>query len=170
MTIPRRARIAKRWRSQLTVWTGVIALGACGAVNTRPYLTPLPGALIDTLQTDPMVVIEQVAAQVTAEGVTIRIMAAAEGFLETRWHELALSADEDASVRDSHSTVRFRFFADPIGERQTQLTSEAVTLGLLDPSLPERERERLVPSDHPGSHLARRIVAAVAAGLGPRRP
>ena len=145
-------------------------MGACGAVNTRPYLTPLPGALIDTLQADPMVVIERIAAQVIAEGVTIRIMAADEGFLESRWQELTLSADEDAIVRDSHSTIRLRFFADPIGERQTQLTSEAVTLGVLDPSLSERERERLVTSDHPGGQLARKIVAAVAEGLGARRP
>jgi hypothetical protein len=151
-------------------WTSMIAFGACGAVNARPYLTPFPGARIDTLQADPMAVVEQIATQVIAEGVRVRIVAADEGFLETRWHELVLPGTEDASGHSSYSTIRLRFFADPIGERQTQVTSEAVTTGVLDPSLPEREREHLVPSDHPGAILVRRIVAAVAAGLGAPTP
>jgi hypothetical protein len=148
----------------------VVALSACGAVNTRPYLTPLPGALVDTLRADPTVVVEQLATQVINEGIAIGVLGADEGFLETRWHELESPSEEGSAVWSARSTIRLRFFADPIGDRQTQLTSEAIALSVLDPSLPEREREVLVATDHPGNQLVRRIVDALRAELGDPRP
>ena len=152
------------------MWAGVVALSACGAVNTRPYLTPLPGALVDTLRADPTVVVEQLVTQVIDEGIAIHVVGADEGFLETRWYELESPSEEGSAVQSARSRIRLRFFADPIGDGQTQLTSEAIALSVLDPSLPEREREVLVAADHPGDQLLRRIVDAVRAELGAQRP
>lgn len=165
-----RAILSRSVRFRLAACAGAVGFSACGAVNTRPYLTPLPGALVDTLQVGPAVVVRQLVTQVTAEGVPIRVVAAEEGFLETRWHELESHDEEGRNAPHSRSTIRLRFFADPVAENQTQLTSEAVTLGLLDPSLSERARERLLAPDHPGSDLVRRIVAAVDTALGTAPP
>jgi hypothetical protein len=149
--------------SNSTVLLGVaLAASACGAVNVRPYLTPFPDALVDTVQADPSIVLQAVADQIGAQGLSIHVLALDEGFLQTRWYETVPDTAAGEHLDGLDRRVRLRFFADPIGERQTQLTSEAVTLRVIDPSLAEREREVILPPDHPGGRLIRRILEALA--------
>jgi len=138
----------------LTGFATVVA--ACAAVNTRPYLTPLPGAIADTLPVDPGLVIAFAESVVTAEGLRIRTAAADEGYLETEWHRDGGRAD----------AVRLRFFTTAIGESLTELQSEAVIQRTLDPSLPARENEAMVPEGHWGDALLRGILKAVTERLG----
>ena len=144
----------------------VAALTACGAVNQRPYLQPLPGAPIDTVSTDPTVLIPEIGALVTAEGLDIRLSVPSEGYLETRWYDIDTARSVGGRTNEPHRVVRLRFFTRPIGEQLTELTSEAVIRRTLDPSLPERENEMLAPVGHPGEELLSQILAVIEERFG----
>lgn len=130
-------------------------VAACAAVNTRPYLRPLPDAIADTLPVDPGLVIAVAESVVTAEGLRVRTAAADEGYLETEWHRDGGRAD----------AVRLRFFTTAIGESLTELLSEAVIQRIVDPSLPAREHEAMVPVGHWGEALLHGILEAIAVRL-----
>jgi len=62
--------------------------------------------------------------------------------------------------------VKLRFFSDPVGGgTRTRLFAEAVTRVAWDPSVDQRELERMVPDAHP----ARAILTSLIEGLGPMR-
>lgn len=149
----RRGRCA--WSTVLLTGLATV-VAACAAVNTRPYLTPLPDAIADTLPVDPGLVIAVAESVVTAAGLRIRTVAANEGYLETAWHR-------DSSRADA---VRLRFFSTAIGESLTELLSEAVIQQTVDPSMPARENEAMVPAGHWGEALLKGILEAIAVRFG----
>jgi len=147
----------------------IAVLAGCGAVNDRPYLDPLPNAIVDTVHAHPRVVIPEIEGLVTAEGLGVRLSTAREGYLETEWFDTETMRSGATRTREPHRVVRLRFFANPIGEDLTELLAEAVIRQTLDPSLPERENERMVPTGHPGEELLNRILTAVAERFGDSR-
>ncbi|MGD8726072.1 MAG: hypothetical protein PVH40_00435 [Gemmatimonadales bacterium] len=149
--------------ARLLLCLAAMGLVACGAVNTRPHLAPLPDALVDTLHVTPATVISELESLTVAEGFRIQVSAPREGYLETKWHDVA-------SEGDRRTAVRFRFFASPIGEDLTELITEAVMPHTMDPSLPERENERMIPDDHPGQVLVTRVLRSLADRHGTARP
>jgi hypothetical protein len=156
-----------RWlTSQSTFAMLVAALTACGAVNQRPYLQSLPGATVDTAHTTPAVLIAEIETLVAAEGLEVRLSTPSEGYLETRWYDTEASRSLGERTRDPHHVVRLRFFTRPIGDQLTELTAEAVIRRRLDPSLPDRETEMLVPAGHPGGALLSRILAVIEERFG----
>ena len=94
----------------LIVSAAVAVCAACGAVNERPYLTPLPNANVDSVHALPSAVITEIEALLVAQGM---------------------------EVRNTH-----------------------------DPSLPERENERMVSEDHPGHELLSQLLAALEEHFG----
>jgi hypothetical protein len=62
--------------------------------------------------------------------------------------------------------VKLRFFSDPTAGH-ARVVGEVVRRVIVDPSLPERELERIVPEGHPGRALLEMVLAA---GLGLPRP
>lgn len=144
----------------------IASLTACGAVNQRPYLEPLPGAALDTAHAVQMELIPEIGALVTAEGLDIRLSAPREGYLETGWYDTETARPVGRRTSDPHRVVRLRFFTTPIGEELTEIRSEAVIRRTLDPSLPERENEMLAPPGHPGDELLRRILTAIEERFG----
>ncbi|NIM49823.1 MAG: hypothetical protein GTN62_06140 [Gemmatimonadales bacterium] len=144
----------------------VLATAACGAGSIRPYLTPLPDAPTDTLAADPATLIREIAALVAVEGLRLRWSSPEEGYLETDWYDVVARQPGGAYARDPERAVRFRFFADPVGENETQLVAEAVSRRTLDPSVPPREVEMMVPPGHPGDQILRRILDAVTTRFG----
>jgi len=141
----------------------VVGAAACGG-GVRPYLTPLPGAWIDTIPRAPDAVINSLITAVTGEGLRIRLASPAEGYLETDWYDVVAQAPGGEYTSDPHRVVRMRFFADPLAADETRLASEAVYRRSIDPSLPERENEVLVPPGHQGEVLLQQILATVGAG------
>ena len=139
---------------------------ACGAVNTRPYLTPLPDAVIDTVHALPAVVISEIAALVEAEGFQVRLVTGREGFLETDWLNVATETEDDATTSPLHRRIRLRFFADAIGEGLSELAAEAVVLRTLDPSVPQRENEMMVPLGHAGRQMLQRVLDGIEERFG----
>ena len=141
----------------LIVSAAVAVCAACGAVNERPYLTPLPNANVDSVHALPSAVITEIETLLVAQGMEIRLSTPTEGYLETKWYDIGTG---------HAGGVRFRFFASPVGEELTELTSEAVIRNTHDPSLPERENERMVSEDHPGHELLSQLLAALEEHFG----
>ena len=135
----------------------MVALAACaGLTAVRPRYGPLPGSISVRVDADPAAVVRALEAAVRAAGVAVRRTVPEEGYLETAWHELA--ADSAAPRRSRQDRrVRFRFFADPTAGR-TQLLAECVVRLIEDPSLPERELERMVADTHPGYRLLQGLL------------
>jgi hypothetical protein len=148
-----------RLAAALGVAAGVIGAAACGAANVRPYITPFPGAPRDTVRGDPAVIVPHLVRLLTAESIAVRIASPEEGYIESRWRDL-----RELGVTGPFSygpEVRYRFWVDPVGQGRTQVIGEVAGRRTVDPSLPERLREVLLPAEHPGREILQRIMAAV---------
>jgi len=134
---------------------------ACGANNVRPKYAPFIDAVVDTIPALPDVVVDSLEIIVTQRGFQIARVASSEGFLETKWFDL--DADRSGGTYTLHPdrVVRLRFFADPGRDDGTVLRSEAAYRPRLDPSLPEREAEVMVPVDHRGDSLLQSVLDQV---------
>jgi hypothetical protein len=84
----------------------------------------------------------------------------AEGYLETRWF--------DVRTRKSHryntnpkNFVRLRVWTDLISPRESQIVVETVYRYTIDPSVPDREVERVVAADTPGDSLTQAVRGIV---------
>jgi hypothetical protein len=145
-----------------------LALG-CGSIGARPYLTPLPDAIIDTVPGEPAAVIGELQTLVMGEGLAVRVSSPAEGFLETEWYDVVRRGPVGGSL-DPQRIVRIRFLADAVSGSTSLLTSEAVTLRAFDPSVPDRQNEVMVPPGHSGAQILERILIALRNDLGPATP
>jgi len=121
----------------------------------------------------PTLVIGDVEAAVRRAGLSVARYALAEGFLETRWFDVATRAATGSPYTHLDQVIRLRFFADP-DQGKTRLVAEAVWMIAWDPSLPERELERMVPATHPGRLLLDSLIAPLrpdtTTGGPPLRP
>jgi hypothetical protein len=150
-------------------WTaalGAAAFAACSPVTTRPPFNPLPEALIDTLAGSPDVVISEVQAQVVGEGFALKVFEVLDGYLETRWVTIVAGEGDTVELAPHERVVRFRFWADRVPGQRTRLTSEVVHRRTLDPSLPERLAEIMVPSGHNARKILERVLIAVRQHFG----
>ncbi len=90
-----------------------------------------------------------------------------EGYLESAWFDVATKRAVAPPFGAVAGVVKLRVFADPVGGgRNTRLFVEAVTRVAWDPSVPERELERMVAADHP----VRRMLNELIEGLGAQAP
>ncbi len=140
---------------------GVAVALACGSHNVRPYLVPLPDAVADTLHADPSEVIEFLNTAVTEEGFRISRASSAEGYLVTDWYDTENQRAGGRYTRNPTAAIRLRFFADPVGGDRSALRSEAVYRRTLDPSIPEREAERMVPPGNHGDLILQRVLQSL---------
>jgi hypothetical protein len=144
----------------------VILAAACGSVNVRPHLSPLPDALIDTLPTAPNIVIRGALQEVTAEGMRVQAVSTNEGYLETGWYHPEARRPAGALASGVQRVIKLRFWTDSVGPGRTQLTSEAVIRRTADPSLDPRVAEIMAPDDHPGHQILRRMLDSLRAQFG----
>lgn len=124
-------------------------------------MRPLPDAVADTVVAGPGAVVRTLGGLVTQAGFRIRRASEAEGYLETDWFDTARRASGGAYTRHPDRVIRLRFFADSVGEGLTHLVAEAVYRRRMDPSLPSREQEAMVPPGHPGDSILQGLFAAL---------
>ena len=134
---------------------------ACGAADVRPFYAPFPEAQIDTIQTAPNSAIEQLNELLIAEGLELHVASPREGFLETEWFNATTLAGGDGNSMDTEGLVRLRFWADAVRAGVTVVVGEATNRVSVDPSLPIREKEVAVPSDHPAQAILLRVLDAL---------
>ena len=161
-------RISRGVRHVVALCVSMTVSVACGSVGARPYFTPLPDAVVDTVPAEAPVVISQLQTLAVGEGLAIRASSPAEGYLETEWYDVDRRGPVGGSL-DPRRIVRLRFFADMTGANSTVLSSEAVTLRAIDPSIPERQNEVMVPPGHLGNQILERILIALRSDRSTRR-
>jgi hypothetical protein len=152
----------------VAVTLALAATAACSSSSVRPFLRPLPDALVDTLRVDPAVLTQDLAGLVAAEGFAIRWNSPPEGYLETEWFDVVERRPAGGGSVDPTRVVRLRFFADPVRQGETVLVSEAVMRRTSDPSMSDRESESMVPPGHQGDVILRRVLDSVRARYGIR--
>lgn len=146
--------------------SAVALVAACGSAVVRPSFRPFPNAPVDTIPGDADRVVTAAAARIAQRGLEIRLNAPREGYLETRWFDL-VARRSVAIGADPNRVIRLRLFADPVTPRATLLTIEALYRRTLDPSIPEREAELMVPPGTPGDSLARNVISEVKRQMSP---
>ena len=135
-------------------------IARCTSITTRPNLLPFPTASVDTVAGDPSTILEAARDSVLALGMKLQAVSPAEGYLETRWF--------DPATRQSHRDntnprrlVRMRVWTDLVTPSETQVVVETVYRRNLDPSVPDREVERVSDPGTPGDSLTQSMSAAV---------
>ncbi len=159
----------QRLRAAGVCWTaalGTAVFAACSPVTARPPFDPLPEALVDTLAAQPDMVIREVQTQVAEEGFGLDVYEVIDGYLETNWVTIVADENDTGELAPHERVVRFRFWADGVPGLRTKLTSEVVHRRTLDPSLPERLVEIMVPSDHNARKILERVLIAVREQFG----
>ncbi len=143
-----------------------LLVGACAAGGIRPSYAPLPDARVDTINAAPAAVIQELVTQLNSEQMRPQWSSPTEGYLETQWFNIMTQESGKMDRANADRIVRLRFWADPVGEGKTQLTSEAVFLADPDVSHAERDREAQVPPAHAGDRLRIRAIDALVERFG----
>ncbi len=121
----------------------------------------MPGALTDTLAATPESVIAALGRALAERGVRVKRRSGEEGYLESEWFDLLSLGVPATEIRAIERVVRLRAFADPVTPGSTELVIEAVYRRTLDPSIPERLEEILVPPGHPADSLVAEVLKAL---------
>jgi hypothetical protein len=114
-------------------------------------------------------VIDAAHQTVTAMGLEVATVTAAEGYLETRWHHPS-TGESRSPDSDPGGTVRLRVWADLVTQSQSGMIVEAVYRRAIDPSLPDRLNEYVAAAGSPGDSLALQLREAVKRRLGTGTP
>jgi hypothetical protein len=146
-------------RLTLTTLAAAALLAAgCAAGGLRPSYEPFPNARVDTINALPADVIQEAEARLHAVNMRPNWTSPAEGFLESQWFNIVTQESGVMDRANLDRVVLLRFFADPIENGKTKLTSEAVQLRTIDPSVMARDREMIVPPGHAGERLLRQVI------------
>lgn len=142
--------------------TAVALLTLVAACRYTGGVRPRHGALPQSELIDAAVpafpLIEELSTALQAAGLSIERVSAREGYLETRWFDVTARASTAPPFGNLDRVVKMRFFADDMQGR-TRLLAECVQRVVWDPSLPQRELERMVPEGHPGRVLMDSVLA-----------
>jgi len=128
------------------------AAGCAGLGGVRPHYGPVPGSVLIQLDQPADAVIRALATEVQTAGLRLVFISPEEGYLETEWYDTVTRQSGPAGSRDLDRVVKLRFFADPVAGK-TRLMAESVTRITFDPSMPQRELERMAPDGSAGRVL-----------------
>jgi len=143
----------------------LVALAACYPATTRPDMVPVPGA--DQVEIDLMVPEATRALAVALDGDSIPVSRTEpdDGWLETPWFDIAtMRPTRHRAV--GLGVVKVRAFVDPGRPDHSVLHVETVYRPLLDPSEPERNLERQVPTGHPVAARVKAVLDSLAKEYG----
>ncbi len=145
-----------------------LSLAACDPRTTRPLYAPYPQAATVILDAPAARVIPEIAAWAAAESLRVAVSSPRDAYLETAWYDTRTrrSRRDDRDVGDLESTIKLRCWADPWVPGTTQLTVEMVYRPAYDPSLAPRDREVVVPPEHEGDKLVRRLIEVMGKRFG----
>lgn len=105
--------------------------------------------------------IDTLAAELTALGLTIRAMSRAEGYLETAWFDPTTRRSVGQEHRHTERVFRLQAYADSVPPVRSQLSLETVYRRTADPSATGREEEIIVPPGQPGDSLTRQVLQSL---------
>jgi hypothetical protein len=144
----------------------LLALG-CHPNTTRPAFPPLPGAPFAELKLTVPRATGIVADAMRQDSLPVSLVQPRDGLIETPWFNAKTFTETDAR-RLGPDVVQVRAWLDPTKPGSSRVTMETVYRPLADPSLPDRELDRLVPSDHPVGKRVGELITALARVYGPQ--
>jgi hypothetical protein len=139
-----------------------LAAAACATGGQRPRFGAAPEAVVWWLKVPADTAIVQLDARARALGLPVTRSAPREGYIELGWYDVARRSASPAPYDRLDSIVKVRIFADPTQGR-TRVLAEAMQRVLWDPSMPQRELERMVPAGHPARMLLDSVLVALQA-------
>ncbi|NNG16901.1 MAG: hypothetical protein HKM89_10510 [Gemmatimonadales bacterium] len=102
----------------------------------------------------------EVAQALRQDSIPVAVLELRDGYLETPWFESATGTPTTQRPLGL-DVVRVRGWVDVEHPGHSRITVEVVYRPWADPSLPDRELERLAPPDHPVSLRAQAALARV---------
>jgi hypothetical protein len=141
---------------------------ACSPFSRRPAVHPLPLAPSAEVKGKPPAVSERILDAARAAGLPLALAAPTDGYAETPWLDTA--GFQATSRRPlGADVVRYRMWVDAARPNYSRVTIEPSYRLAADPSLPERELDRLVPAGHPAYVRAESLLVRMG-GRAVRRP
>jgi len=140
-----------------------LVVAACASFGgIRPQERPIEGAVQLTVQPAPVPLVMALDSVVRARGLAVAAEAPSEGYLETRWFDLEARRSVPDPFGNFDRIVKLRFRVDPV-QGKTRVIAECVLRTAWDPSVPERELERMAPEGHAGRVLLEEILRQAGA-------
>ena len=128
---------------------GLLLLGlGCHAYTTRPTFPPMAGAPFAELNVTVARATGLVAEALRDDSLPVSRVEPKDGLIETPWFDASTFKPKRGRPLGPN-VVQVRAWVDPTKPGSSRVTVETVFRPLADPSLPDRELDRLVPSDHP---------------------
>ena len=145
---------------RLATTTLCLVLLCCRTGGLRPRIAPVPHSVMMIVPDSAKTIVVILADRSRALGFTVARYAPDEGYLETGWYDTRDKRPVGDPFTNLDRIVKLRFFADP-WQGKTRLVGESVRRIGWDPSMPQRDLERMVPDDHPGRALLDSVLAPV---------
>lgn len=149
-----------------------LAVAACRATTARPSFTPFPEAEHSEIGFDLagedetiFMVTDTVAARLLADSVPLAKVRRFDGFIESRWFD-AKTKQPIAGRPLGPDAVRVRAWIDPGKPGYSKIEIETVYVPKVDPSLPDREQEAPVATEHPVNRKMGELLKALAVTYG----
>ena len=144
---------------------GMAIIAACASNGgIRPRYGPEPQAVMLVLDLPAVAVTDEMETQLIHNGLTIHAISPREGYVESNWYDLDARKVVRPPFGRLDRVVKLRFFADPMAGN-TRLFAECVVRAAWDPSVPERELERMPAAGHPGRVLLDSILTSLRASI-----
>ena len=137
-----------------------LALLSCRTGGLRPRIAPVPHSVMMIVPDSAKNIVVILADRSRAMGFTVARYAPEEGYLETGWYDTQEKHPVGDPFTNLDRVVKLRFFADP-WQGRTRLVGESVRRIAWDPSMPQRDLERMVPDSSPGRALLDSVLAPV---------
>ena len=131
---------------------------ACQPSTNRPAVVPRPEAVGQELRLSRREATRRLAAALRADTIPVRQVELRDGYLESPWFDARTGRPTSRRPVGS-GVVKVRAWADPARPGSSRLTVETLYQPLADPSLPSRELEQVVPSNH---RVAKKVTAVLA--------
>jgi hypothetical protein len=126
----------------------LLALSACSPFSQRPRLDPLPLAPTVEVKGKRPAVTDKTMKALADDGMPLALQTTKDAYAESPWLDSATM--QPTSQRPiGAEVVKFRAWIDASGPGYSRVTIEPVFRPQADPSVPERELDRLVPESHP---------------------
>jgi len=133
------------------------ALLACSPFSQRPRLDPLPLAPTVEVKGKRPAVTDKTMQALADDGMPLAFQTTKDAYAESPWLDSATMQPSSARPLGTQ-VVKFRTWIDASGPGYSRVTIEPVYRPRADPSVPERELDRLVPDAHPAWKRAQDIL------------
>ncbi len=138
----------------------MLSVVSCNPNTTRPRIQPFPEAAETQVRAKIPGATERLLAALAADSIPVRFSSTRDGYVETPWLD-ATTLQPTKARPIGLGVVRIRGWVDPAKEGYSFIIVEGAYRPFADPSLPERELERPLPTLNPVRNRIDSLVARI---------